>query len=103
MTWIYLDWFQIEFKIEKLPTEFDFIFSMQQWEMRRQIVTGKQSYHQIMTELELRILFVQSMCVRASPRNLYLSWYHFSALLFCVMLLFNALVSMIYAHYDVLF
>ncbi|KAJ4843459.1 hypothetical protein Tsubulata_006785, partial [Turnera subulata] len=36
----------------------------QQWEMRGQIVTGKQNYPQIMTELELRISFVQSMKTR---------------------------------------
>ena len=29
--------------------------------MRKQITTGKQNYHQIMIELELRISFVQSM------------------------------------------
>lgn len=33
----------------------------QRWEMKSQIVTGKQSCHQIMIELALKILFVQSM------------------------------------------
>lgn len=38
-------------------------FFIQLWEMRRQIVTGKLSCLQTMTELELRISFVQSMCL----------------------------------------
>lgn len=58
-----------------LVTFYDFI---QQWEMRRQIVTGKQSYLQTMTELELRILFVQSACLTVSLRpSTYFSRYSY--------------------------
>lgn len=34
---------------------------LQRWEMRKQIVTGKQNYLQIMIESGLRISFVRSM------------------------------------------
>ena len=49
-------------RIEILGTEISLVSCcLQQWEMRNQIATGKQSCLLIMIELELRILFVQSM------------------------------------------